>query len=314
MKDAERCKIFNRESLMYYNTKNEEIVYMSTHNDNSMFTVLLAGRTLPNPEYGIYHLKTVVHELDRYQFEYVTNGKGYVEIGGKTYTIQKGDFFFLNKLQPHIYYTDKNQLLEKIFVTVKGTLIDTLVELYGLKYSHIIHKLDVYDNLSEILNILSSVYENNKDECLDKVSRIILKIIQLYHRDINGSTQNSPVCYAENIKTYIEHNINRRFTLNDLSESFFMSKTQIIRLFKAKYGLTPMQYAIIKRLETAMYLLENSKLTVKDIAASLAFSDSKHFSKTFHSVTGLSPMQYRQQTFLSKKNQMKELLNKIDRL
>lgn len=95
------------------------------------------------------------------------------------------------------------------------------------------------------------------------------------------------------IKNYIESNIEGKLTLQDVSKMFFISKTQIFRIFKDAYGIPPMQYYLQKKIELSKQMLENTDMHISEIADALSFTDSKHFTKTFKKIVGELPRNYR---------------------
>jgi len=214
---------------MFYNYKQEKIFYINQHEGKGILHVFLAGITTPNAKYKSTHNTNADNLFDKYQFEYVFGGKGIIETPGKKYEIGAGDFFFLNKSKPHIYYSDKENPLEKIFVTVSGTLVDRLTEAYSMKESVIIRKVNVYTQLSRILEILSKMDSETISTDIDDIGLILHEIIQKVH----------PLCpekielptEAEKMKNYIENNLDRNFTLEDMSSFFFQSKISITRIF-----------------------------------------------------------------------------------
>lgn len=300
---------------MYYNAKGEKIIYMNhtPPQKNCRLHIYLAGTTLPNPNYIVSHNETVPHELEWYQFEYVTTGKGYIEVNGTTYTVSAGDVFFINRRTPNLYYTDKEDLLGKELITVSGNLIDHLMEAYNIKQSVIIRKLDAAEIFRQIRNTLAQIQQIGESSAFDSIELLLHELIQkLSSQQFYPENINIPP--AEAILEYIHSHLGQPFSLDDMHQHFFLSKAQLIRIFRSRYHVTPMQYTIMKRIETAMYLLENSGLSIKAIAEMLAFSDSKHFTKTFVRQAGITPSQYRNRitenrtTLLSQLMQQKGLI------
>ena len=278
---------------MYYNMKNERIVYMSPYKTNENFSIFLAGYTSKNPDYAVCQSEMVPEEVDRYQFEYVTDGKGCVETGNRKYTIKKGDLFFFNRGGTRTMYSDKADPFEKKFITVSGKIIDSLVEVYKISDKMVIVNTDEGSELID--KILKEVEDAENPKAVNEIVILIHKIIQIL-----APAQES-CCYteysdpAESIRAYIDRNLGIRFTLADIEEVRYISKCQLIRIFKAKYKITPMQYAIERRIEKSKYLLEKSRLSIRSISDSLAFSDSRHFSKTFVAHVGMTPTKYRRE-------------------
>jgi AraC-like DNA-binding protein len=65
------------------------------------------------------------------------------------------------------------------------------------------------------------------------------------------------------------------------------------RVFRAAYGLTPLQYVNELRMARAKALLADTAHPIKQIAHELGFTDVGYFDRLFRKVTGLSPTQYR---------------------
>ena len=284
---------------MFYNFKKEKIYYINQLSGSKLLNVYLAGITCPNPHYKSSHNISVRDEFDKYNFEYVFAGKGYLSTLDKIYTVEAGDFFFLNRSRPHYYYTDPDELLEKIFVTVDGDFVESITNLYGLTDSILIRKVNVYRELADILEILKSMTADNKQESINSVCRKLLAIVQKVSPISTAGQEQMPrkTSYglAKDVYNYIENSIDRPIRLSDIASYFYTSQSHIIRVFKQKYGVTPMQYIINRRIEIARHLLSYTELSIKEVSEMLCFSDAKHFSKTFRSLTGESPSQYRKQ-------------------
>ena len=127
---------------MRYNRKHE-IIYLDERTySNDFFCLAMAGKTLPNPNYIINHSYKDGSVWDKYNFEYVLSGKGYIETRDKTYCVGEGDLFFLNKLQQHVYYADRKEPYEKLFLVVSGSLVDSLLADHGVTESVIVAHTD----------------------------------------------------------------------------------------------------------------------------------------------------------------------------
>lgn len=92
---------------------------------------------------------------------------------------------------------------------------------------------------------------------------------------------------------YIERNITRSFTLDELAEISHFSKFHFNRIFHALISETPFQFILRVRLEKAAALLVYSQKSITDIAFQLGFTDISIFSRNFKNYFGTSPTQYR---------------------
>jgi AraC-like DNA-binding protein/quercetin dioxygenase-like cupin family protein len=86
----------------------------------------------------------------------------------------------------------------------------------------------------------------------------------------------------------------RPTTLDDLAKWSGFSPQHLNRLFSNTLGVTPLKYLTRLRLEKSAAMIAEGRLTIRAIAARLAFDDPYHFSRVFRQHFGRSPVQYRE--------------------
>ena len=75
-------------------------------------------------------------------------------------------------------------------------------------------------------------------------------------------------------------------TLEEMAEVAHLSKYHFLRLFKATYGMTPMEYVSKRRIERAQDLLRSTNLTVTEVCFAVGFSSLGSFSTRFKEIVG----------------------------
>lgn len=279
--------------MKVHNGKFNDQYHLAHVGEDSPINIDIAGMTRPSEEYYISCTTPQSFTLSFYQFEYVLDGRFLIDIDGHTHSAEKGDFCFINKGVPRTLYTDKKNPVKKFFVTVKGPLADGMIKAYGFKAPVIIQKADVEEYFRNIIKILEDAPNFSPSE-RDAIGCEVLKIIQKVASDIWNAEKAPEKRYtAENILRYIDSNLDRKFTIEELSQNFFLGKTQLIKVFKDKYGVTPIKYAQLQRIETAKYYLAKTDEPISTLHYKLGFDDTKYFSKLFKKVTGISPSEYR---------------------
>jgi len=81
-------------------------------------------------------------------------------------------------------------------------------------------------------------------------------------------------------------------SLEELAAVACLSKYHFLRLFKATYGTTPMEYVSRRRIERAQDLLRATNLTVTEVCFAVGFASLGSFSSRFRSVVGETPSDF----------------------
>lgn len=77
-----------------------------------------------------------------------------------------------------------------------------------------------------------------------------------------------------------------------------VSQPTVLRLFKKDIGMTPEQYLISCRLAEAKNLLQQTTLSLEEIAELTGFPDRYHLSRIFRKYEHIPPATYRKNPFL----------------
>ena len=73
-------------------TGREKIIFTSVSHRDAPLSVELAGVTYPSPYYRIRH-----NPASSYVFEYVLEGRGWIEYERERLTVQEGDFYLIQQ-------------------------------------------------------------------------------------------------------------------------------------------------------------------------------------------------------------------------
>lgn len=97
------------------------------------------------------------------------------------------------------------------------------------------------------------------------------------------------------IDTYVKENYNNRdISVSSVAAFFHYSRTRISTLYKNATGHSLHDVINETRLKKAKQLLEETDLSVSEIASEAGFHSLQYFSNSFKSVTGITPSLYRE--------------------
>ncbi len=97
---------------------------------------------------------------------------------------------------------------------------------------------------------------------------------------------------ASDVVDYITENYKTIDKLDTIADRFYISKQYLCNLFKQHTGTSIIKYINILKIHASFELLSQKNLTMAEIAEKSGFSSLSYFSKTFKSVTGVSPLKY----------------------
>lgn len=95
------------------------------------------------------------------------------------------------------------------------------------------------------------------------------------------------------VREYMELHYAENLTLEQLSKLAMMQKSYFLQQFKKRYGVSPVRYLNLIRMETAKLLLTETDKRVTEIASEVGFNHPAYFSEMFLKTVGISPTQYR---------------------
>lgn len=253
------------------------------------FNILMCGSSYCDGTYKINRPKSPICCI-----EYICKGSGYVTVDDETFMANEGDIYLLPIGKNHFYYSDDKNPWEKLWFNISGKFVESTIKAYGLENIYHIKNLNLknlFENfLSHAKNIKQTAY-TKPDFSICAVD--FLKIIQNIASAPELQEKHSSTDKAELLKNKIDSLTDFSVPFDELIKEFYYTKSHIIRVFKKKYGITPYNYLLEHKLDTAKLLLKNTAMSIAEISLRLGFSNAHYFSNFFSNRTGVSPKEYR---------------------
>ena len=219
------------------------------------------------------------HSHKEWEIIYNTSGKNNSEIDKTTYSIGEGDIMVIQPETPHNGKSD--EFYTNMYIQAKEL---------DFHKSFTVHDYD--GNIRELFLILHKTfmqkdcnYVNICDSLLDAICQYIKKYM----------TSDCRHAFVYDVKDYIYENVsNPDFKLSQLSGRVGYNIDYIRRNFVAETGKTPHEYLLGLRFSLAKkLLLQETFISVEDVAAKCGFADTFYFSTIFKKKIGVTPKAYR---------------------
>lgn len=178
---------------------------------------------------------------------------------------------------------DNNQFKTYEYLAVSTVAVVTRIAiLSGMNGAAAYRLSDVYlQRIGECKNVLQ--LQTEQGNCILEFTREIQRLS-------NSQEHNRLV---EQGKKFIEDHIYEPISLSDVADYLSVSASYLGRLFRRCDGVTVGDYIRIRKMETAKQSLVYSDKSILEIANYFGFPSQSYFAKQFKTVTGMTPMEFR---------------------
>src|SRR5262249_45446330 len=130
---------------------------------------------------------------------------------------------------------------------------------------------------------------------LDQHARPRLDIVGCFpaQPDVGATRGGLTTRALRRVREHIDAHLTENITLEALAEIAGLSRCHFARAFKQSVGTAPHAYLLQRRLERAQQLLNETELSLCQVALESGFSDQSHFSSCFRRHFGESPRSFR---------------------
>ncbi len=154
----------------------------------------------------------------------------------------------------------------------------------------------LFSGCDELRQIFEDIYSRTQEDLpadlimIDCCRLFVELLFRLYYkiRTIDETLEE-----AQKVKAFIESNVERELSMQEIAASIYRSRDYTNRLFKRYYSITPYLYYNNLRIEKAKGLLQHTSLSVQQISEKLGYKNGKSFSKHFKYCTGMTASFYR---------------------
>ncbi len=238
------------------------------------------------------------HSHECTEIFFCLNGKGSFHIGGDTLSVTPYDFIIIAPGMKHAESSTSVSPLEYVVLGLSN--LSFLLENEATGF----HVGTFKEYASFIPSLLTALITevNNQPEQYQEVASNLLNLLLLYLKRISNleisqkKTNSSSVPANQSsawIKQYLDNNFTKDVNLDVLAEKFYLNKYTIIHNFRKFYGTTPINYRLDRQFKEALFLLETTENTIRQISESLGFSSYNYFTQCFQKRFHMTPTEYR---------------------
>lgn len=277
-------------------------------------------------EHTISQSHTMSHNQAHREYEvyYQYRGERIYFIENRTYSISSGTLVFIGSNRIHKTISRSPEQHERFLFEIEDSFFqhwqsfEASVSFSELKH-HVLFviKLDESERflIEHLLFAIDRAFIDRKSGYAAVVSSLVFLLLRFIE---DNGTQSTPISEPKTNKEqkvfemteYINRNIKGDLSLEEMSQRFFMSKSTICHAFKEVTGLSFGEYVNTRRIQQARILLEETKLSISEIAASVGYDSSAKLRRIFDHHLSMTPREYRKNAELKRNNPHYDLTSK----
>lgn len=270
-------------------------------------------KTMPNLRYYECEDFIVRHALDQsltpgtykmhvhedIEIYFFLRGKGYYIVEGTEYKLMPRDILIIRNAEAHMPRIDPGEPYERLVYNVQPAFLDKVDPsgtLHRMIYDHPLGQCNAFhaDDYSENVwkNIEHFIQEQTADSHLLRLSAmgrlisILSELAYVYEKAKIPLPANDRL--PSQIIRYVNEELFSELSLESISAHFFLSKSQLGKIFKAATGSSVWEYICIKRLIAAREMIL-SGYAAKDACISCGFKDYSAFWRAYKHKFNVSP-------------------------
>ena len=172
--------------------------------------------------------------LDSYLVVLVLSGKGLLMYDGRLYELSEGSCFFIDCKIPYYHQSSQEEPWELLWVHFNGS---SSLAHYEYFHAHCTpaFRPACFEELKEKLLSLADICQGTDLQAEIHASRVLTEILSLILLSLTEPTDNQSTGRRKmaEVRAYLDEHFAEKFSLDELSDRFFISKYHLSREFKA---------------------------------------------------------------------------------
>lgn len=235
--------------------------------------------------------------LKEYQIIYLIRGEGIFEsrASGKI-KLEGGSVFLVYPNTWHRYKPEFKEEWQTYWIGFSGKLAKDFIQKLNISAQNPVKLIGYQQKIVQVYFDILEISQTEFTGYQQVLAGDVLKLIGLIHaiqrksefkqKDIDRIIQEAKLILMQNSYTV---------SMEQVAAEINMGYASFRKLFKNYTGISPGQYQMQHKINKATNLLNEGKLSIKEIAVELNFENSQYFARIFKKKTGKSPDEFRKQ-------------------
>lgn len=238
------------------------------------------------------NISVLPHTHEYYQYLYVKNGSGSIEVNGERFPLNVGCIHILPPGAQHSITSSEGGMTTYELKFYANNPDDDSIPTTPVM-------LDISDTRAEsvfkgMFNEMTNMHSFYEEMLSVKLEELQLWLKRTANKHDSDDKRSSYSQKFTEVIFYMEQHYYEDISLKTLSDIAHMEKIYFLKKFKAEVGTTPVNYLRKLRINKSKKLLLNSEFNITQVATAVGFQSIHHFSNVFRALVGMSPSEYKE--------------------
>lgn len=246
---------------------------------------------------------------NEYQIHYLYSGKRLYFVNGDCYTMEEGCIALIDKSRIPKTCIIGGQYHDRLLIELKGDVFTELGRMMGFDFEKLffdyygVYNFKQIPEAKQILQELEKAVQEDSlmQECIikNKVLELLCLIPKRKETKVPKNTTKqiessaSKQVRVHQVADYISKNYDKIQSVDELAETFYISKSYLCRIFKEVINFTISEYINLHRIDSAREYLLEDKYSITEISNMIGYSSMAYFEKVFKKEMSVTPLQYK---------------------
>ncbi|MGQ4666498.1 AraC family transcriptional regulator [Metabacillus halosaccharovorans] len=248
-----------------------------------------------------------LHWHDEFQFVVVIKGEATFQINDERVVIREREGLFINSGCVHMAKDMTKSGCVYICLNVSPrfvlsqelypTLVAPFIQATNIPYLHLVTTEGWAENIvNSIIEINQIIKQQSPYYEIDISIHLTLIWKNLIINGVTLEYEQTEMRKNQRMKqmlNWIHHHYAEKIFLNDIAHAGQLSRSECCRYFKRLVKKTPLEYVTDYRIQKSLLLLQQSDLTVTEVAYQVGFNSTSYFIDKFRKVMNMTPLAYK---------------------
>ena len=225
-------------------------------------------------------------------WQYTISGCGMLESEEGSFPIPEGSAFLLTIPEKHRYFLPaSSESWEFFHLGFDGSEALRLARALREKYSPVSTRYaaeSVVNTAKELLQLTMNRIADDAAMVSTLSYKFFMNIVSTGNREYMPP-EKDPIVLIHN---YCLRHLADEITVDDLAAYAGYSRSHFHRVFLQLTGKSPHAYLLDLRVRTALRMLQNGNISVKEVSSACGFNDVSYFCKVFRNFCGTTPSSF----------------------